>query len=225
MTAAVVDADAMPAGLFGAFDPALLASIQAERERHRTQSGEARAAKAKTRTHVRRCKAEKHLATILPARFELGESWDVISHGDIDSLSYLRHALNGVTHFDRVLISTWCIARADLEEIQGWLDAGRVDEFALYAGEIFPSQYGDEYELMQQLRATYGCRMVIARNHSKVMLAEHVADGYRLAIRSSANVNTNPRIEQTTITRSDELHAFYLEFFNDLRSIDRDSKA
>ena len=40
-------------------------------------------------------------------------------------------------------------------------------------------------------------------------------------IESSANVNTNPRIEQSTIHRSADLYAFYAEFFDGIRSIDR----
>jgi hypothetical protein len=34
-------------------------------------------------------------------------------------------------------------------------------------------------------------------------------------------VNTNPRIEQTTLTRSRALFDFYFEFYRGLRSIDR----
>jgi hypothetical protein len=215
------DTAAAGADLFAGFDADQVAAIEAGMVRHKQDQRQARAQRTASRVNVRRCKAEKHLAEILPVRIPAGDSWDVISHGDIDSLSFLRHALAGTTHFDHVLISTWCIARADLEEIRGWLDAGRIDQFDLYAGEIFPNQYGDEYELMQQLQATYGCGFKVARNHSKVTLAENATEGYRLAIRSSANVNTNPRIEQTTITCDDALHAFYLEFFNGIRSIDR----
>lgn len=215
------DAEALAVDLFAGFDPAQVAAIEAGLQSQKQQQGQARAQRTKARVNLRRVKAEKHLAEILPARFDAGDSWDVISHGDIDSLSYLRHALNGTSHFDHVLISTWCIARADLEEIAAWLDTGRIDQFDLYAGEIFPNQYGDEYEFMQQLQATYGCGFKVARNHSKVTLAANESEGYRLAIRSSANVNTNPRIEQTTITRDDALHAFYLEFFHGIRSIDR----
>lgn len=216
-----LDAEALAVDLFAGFDADQVAAIEAGMVAHKVDQRQARAQRTKARANLRRAKAEKHLAEILPARFERGDSWDVISHGDIDALSYLRHALAGVTHFDHVLISTWCIARADLEEIAAWLDAGRIDQFDLYAGEIFPNQYGDEYELMQQLRATYGCGFAVARNHSKVTLAANEAEGYRLAIRSSANVNTNPRIEQATITCDDALHAFYLEFFRGIRSIDR----
>jgi hypothetical protein len=212
----------MSEGLFDGFDADQVQAIAAQLELDKMQDGEARAHRTPAnRLHVRRCNAEKQLAEILPARFDAGDTWDVISTGNVDALSYLRHALAGVSHFDRVLMSTWRVARADIEEIRGWIDEGRIDQFELYAGEGLQTQCGDAHELLQAMVVMYGCTLVIARNHSKVTLAENVAEGYRLAIRSSANVNTNPRIEQTTITCSDDLHAFYLEFFTGVRSIER----
>ena len=211
----------MATGLFDGFDAAQIGAIEAQLAADKLQDGVARATRARHRHEVRRANAEKHLADILPARFDDGDSWHVISRGDIDALSYLRHALAGVSHFDHVLMSTWCIARADLEEIAAWIDAGRIDQFDLYAGEIFPSQYGDEHEQMLAMCREYGCKLVIARNHSKVTLAANRADAYHLVIESSANVNTNPRIEQSTIHRSTDLYAFYAEFFDGIRSIDR----
>jgi len=209
--------------LFDSFDPATVAAIERGLHAEQKATGEAKAMRRTSRIQTRRATAEKRLAEILPARFAAGDSWHVLSHGDIDSLSYVRHALAGVTHFDHVLMSTWCIAKADLDEIASWLDAGRIDQFDLYAGEIFPNQYSDEYEQMLAMCEIYGCRLVIAKNHSKVTLCENAADGYRLAIESSANVNTNPRIEQTAIHCSDDLHSFYREFFHGLRSIDKHS--
>jgi hypothetical protein len=213
--------DALPDGLFEGFDACQVAAIAAAHERGKRQEGHARAQRQASRHHLRRANAEKQLAEILPARFEAGDSWHVISRGDIDALSYVRHALAGVSHFDVLALSTWCIARADLEEVAGWLDSGRVDRFELYAGEIFPSQYGDEHEMALRMVEQYGVRLVIARNHSKVTIAANEAEGYFLAIESSANVNTNPRIEQSAIHCSRELFDFYREFFHGLRSIDR----
>ena len=43
-----------------------------------------------------------------------------------------------------------------------------------------------------------------------------------LVMEGSANVNTNPRIEQTSITNDRALFDFYLEFYRGIRSIDRD---
>lgn len=213
----------MNADLFEGFDAAAVAAITGSIERDRLADGQARATRRLSRIQTRRANAEAHLAELLPARFTAGESWHVISRGDVDALSYLRHALAGVTHFDHVLLSTWCIAKADLQELEAWLDSGRIDFFELYAGEIFPSQYGDEYETALRLCRTYGARIVIAKNHSKVTLAANEADNYRLVIESSANVNTNPRIEQSAVHCSDELYRFYADFFHGIRSIDRHS--
>lgn len=207
--------------LFAGFDPSEVAAIAQAQAVDRAQVGLARVTRARHRHEVRRANSQAHLAEILPARFEAGDSWHVVSRGDVDALSYLRHALVGVSHFDHVLMSTWCIAKLDLEEIAAWLDAGRIDQFDLYAGEIFPSQYSDEYEAMQRMCETYGCRLVVAKNHSKITLARNVTDGYSLVIESSANVNTNPRIEQSAIHASAELYDFYLDFFSGIRSIDR----
>lgn len=204
------------------FDPDLVRSIERTVANGETHSAIVRAQRLKSRIAVRRAKSEAHLAEVLPPTFEPGDSWHCISHGDIDSLSYLSHALRGVSHFDHVALSTWCMARADLEQLQAWCDTGRIDQLDVYVGEIFPSQYGAEYELLLSMARSYGVRVVVARNHSKVMLMRQ-ADVQHLVCESSANVNTNPRIEQTAITHSRELYEFYCEFFAGLKTIDRDN--
>lgn len=116
-------------------------------------------------------------------------------------------------------------AKNDLTEIGNWLDAGRIEQFDLYAGEIFPGSYGDEYEQMLNLCEAYGARLIVAKNHSKVTLACNTKESYYITIESSANVNTNPRIEQSAIHCGKDLHAFYLEFFGGIKSIDKASTA
>lgn len=207
--------------LFAGFDAAQVQAIMNANKAEALERKTAVATRSAQRKNLRRAKSEATLAEILPAKIEPGESWHVMSHGDIDALSYLKHILAGQAHFDHVAISTWCIAKPDLEQIATWLDAGQIDEFALYAGEIFPNQYGDEHEMMRKMCAEYGCKLVIAKNHSKITLAANYADGAYYAIESSANVNTNPRIEQTAIHASRELFEFYKEFFDGLRSIER----
>jgi hypothetical protein len=210
-------------GLFDDFDAGEIAAITRAREAELHCEGEARATKVAHRMQLRRAKGEAALATLLPERLADGDSYHVISSGDVDALSYLAHLLKA-THFDYVALSTWCIARPDLDQIAGWLDTGRIDRFELYAGEIFPSQYGDEYEQMLKLAIMYDCRLVVAKNHSKVTLASNEADAYYLVMESSANVNTNPRIEQTAVHASRPLFEFYRDFFHGLKSIDRASK-
>jgi hypothetical protein len=211
----------MNAELFAGFDPAEIAAASRQFQADKLETQRARAQRSSSKHRMRRANAEATLAEILPAVFTEGESWHVISRGDIDSLSYLRHLLTGVTHLDHVLMSTWCIAKKDLEEIAAWIDAGKIDQFDLYAGEIFPGSYGDEYEMVLKMVETYGCRLVVAKNHSKVTLASQAASNYHIVIESSANVNTNPRIEQSAVHCNAELHAFYLEFFSGIKTIDK----
>lgn len=206
--------------LFEGFDPDIVAAIARQHVLDTAAQGEARAHRSRTKHQARRATAEKHLAEILPATFADGDSWHVISRGDIDALSYLQHALAAMP-FDRVLLSTWCMAEPDLVQLRAWLDTGRIDQLDLYVGEIFPSQYSAEYTAALALADDFGARIVIARNHSKVICAGNESADYFLVMEGSANVNTNPRIEQTTITRDRALFDFYLDFFNGLRSIDK----
>lgn len=207
--------------LFFGFDESQVLAIVQANKAEALERKTAVAKRSAQKKNIRRAKSEATLAEILPAQVASGESWHVMSHGDIDALSYLKHILNGAEHFDFVAVSTWCIAKPDLEQIAAWLEAGSIDEFALFAGEIFPNQYGDEYEMMQNMVAQYGCKLVIAKNHSKVTLAANYKQEMYYAIESSANVNTKPRIEQTALHASRELFEFYKEFFDGLRSIER----
>lgn len=205
--------------LFDGFDQQQIRAIRAARLADIESQGRARAMKKAHKLQVRRANSEGVLAEILPATIADGESWHVISHGDIDSLSYLAHFIRHVEFFDYVAISTWCMASADLDQIECWIEDGRIETLALYVGEIFPSQYGDEFARAVEMSTRYGFRLVVARNHSKIMLAS--GGGEHLVMESSANVNTNPRIEQTAVHASSELFDFYREFFDGLKTIDR----
>jgi hypothetical protein len=166
---------------------------------------------------VRRANSEAVLANLLPATFEPGTSWHVISSGDIDALSYLRHALKGYGHFQFVMLSTWCAARADMDELGEWLDAGLIEHLEFHAGEIFPHREIEAYERALELVAAFGMGLTISRNHAKIILCER--DDIALAMEASANVNTNPRVEQCAIHASRELFDHYRGFFSGLRSI------
>lgn len=178
-----------------------------------------RAVATRNKRVMRRAKSEAVLADILPAEFEDGFSYHVISHGDIDSLSYLTHAIKAWA-FDYVFVSTWCMAMADVDQLLHWLHSGRIGTLDFCCGEIFPTQYPDETDKLFRLEAQGDSVQVkIARNHAKIMLASNDDEGIYLAFESSANVNTNPRIEQTTITRDRDLFEFYRDFYAGIQTV------
>ena len=71
----------------------------------------------------------------------------------------------------------------------------------------------------QDLCKTLGGRVAICRNHSKIMVA--LGERFDCVVESSANVNCNPRIENTVITVDSELARWYKNFFDGLISFER----
>lgn len=178
----------------------------------------ARAMKITNRHLFRRARAESVLAEVLPERLAPGDSWHVISHGDIDSMSYVAHVIKGQP-LDYLMISTWVMAAPDVRLLERWVDEQRIGRLDFNFGEHMPAEYGDIYMAASQLAQYTGGTAKIARNHSKVALLANFVEGFYCAIEISANVNTNPRIEQTALHCSRELYAFYREFFDGIQTI------
>jgi hypothetical protein len=66
----------------------------------------------------------------------------------------------------------------------------------------------------------FGSRVCIFRNHAKVMAG--FGNAFDFVIESSANVNTNPRTEQTCITIDTGLARFYKEFYDEINNFTKD---
>ena len=175
--------------------------------------------RTKERHFERRINSEFALEGQLPWPFENGATYHCISFGDVDSLTYLRVIVKQ-QHLRYVLLSTWCMAITDAEEIKKWLDAGYIDRVDFYVGEIFTKQYAGVYQFIFDNCLRNGGRIAAFRNHSKVMAG--FGAKFDFAIASSANVNTNPRCENTTITVNSEVAAFYKDFFDGIKSYNRD---
>lgn len=180
----------------------------------------ARAFKTRRSHLMRRAKSEAVLAEVLPAHLEAGCSYHVISHGDVDALSYLAHVIKSQP-LDFLLISTWVMSAPDVRLVERWVDEGRLDRVEFQFGEHMAAEYGDIYAAARRLAVFTGGEASISRNHSKVMLMRHEADGFYCVAESSANVNTNPRIEQTALHVCPDLFEFYRDFYAGIQTIHR----
>ncbi len=182
-----------------------------ERERQRSVS-----VKASCEMHkMRRVASEFALEKQLPWHFEQGTTYHCISYGDVDSLSYLRVILKQ-QRLEYMLLSTWCMALADAEEIKSWLDRGYIKRIDFYVGEYFPKSYAAVYRYLQENCLRNGAMVSAFRNHSKIMAG--FGEKFDFAIESSANVNTNPRCEQTAITVNTDVALFYKDFYDSLET-------
>lgn len=119
------------------------------------------------------------------------------------------------------LVSTWCMAITDAEILESYLRRGFIKRMDLYVGEIFRRQYGEVYDYCaHKIARRYGGRICTFRNHSKVIAG--FGRDFDFAAEGSANMNTNPRTEQTTITATTEAAKFYKDYYDGIVSFNRD---
>ena len=177
----------------------------------------------KTMTHhqMRRILSEAAIEKELPWHFEDGVSYHVLSWGDIDELTYLRLIIKQ-QHIKYGLVSTWQFAPTDIEEIGLWLDKGYIDRLDFYFGEIVPKTRPDAFKKLCEIGQKHNCKVVVLRNHSKIIAA--FGELFDIVVESSANINTNPRIEQAVITRNSELAYFYKNIFDTFSAFNLDYK-
>ena len=189
------------------------ASNAAEADARRTVS----VFKTMSTTKKMRLLSESRLDGALDWHLEPGCAYHVISAGDVDSLTYLRHIAKD-QRVEYAIVATWCMATKDAEEMRSWVERGLVGRFDFYVGEIFKDGYRGCRDVLDEICATCGGRVARFRNHSKVMVV--YGECYDCAVESSANVDTNPMTEQTCITVDSGLADFYKDYYDGINDFD-----
>jgi hypothetical protein len=178
-----------------------------------------RALKRLDKALYRRAFSETQLLDILDHDFSDGESYHVITAGDVDALSYLKVILRQ-QDLDYCLFSTWCMASEDVYQIGEWLESGKIKTMDAYVGEIFPGTYRMEYALLLPLIEAHGGRVCVFRNHAKIFAG--YGSKFSFGIETSANINTNPRTENGCITIGQDIYEFYRAYFDGITSFTKE---
>ena len=151
-----------------------------------------------------------------------GVSYNFITGGDVDGLSYLKIVLNQ-QNLEHCIFSTWCMAAEDILQFDEWLKSGRIKKLDAYVGEIFPNSYKMEYKQLTEMFDRYKCgRIAVFKNHSKIFAG--YGDKFYFGIQTSANINTNPRTENGCITIDEKIYHFYNDYFKGIISFDKTNK-
>ena len=164
----------------------------------------------------------KLLEAMQYVKLQDGVSYNFITAGDVDSLSYLKVVLNQ-HDLDYVLLSTCCMAAEDILQLQRWWEAGRIKKFDMYLGEIFPGSYKIEWQMVKKFYQEHPDvgRAAVFKNHSKIYAGCNEADKFYFGIQTSANINTNLRTEQGSIIIDRGLYEFYKEYFDGINSFEK----
>ena len=164
----------------------------------------------------RRAFSETQLMDVVDFDYKTGYSYNFITAGDVDSLSFLKTVLRQ-QDLEYLLFSTWYMAGEDILQLDEWIEAGKIKKMDAYLGEIFPSTYRIEHQMLIDLYEKYKCgRIAIFKNHSKIYAG--FGEKFPFAIQTSANINTNPRTENGCITIDQGLYEFYRNYFDGIVS-------
>lgn len=168
----------------------------------------------------RRAFSETKLLESMGMEIKQGVSYNFITGGDVDGLSYIKVILlhQNINH---CLFSTWCMAAEDILQIEQWVEQGRIKKIDAYLGEIFPNTYKVEWKMLKDLYDKYDLgRICVFKNHSKIFAG--IGDKFDFGIQTSANINTNPRTENGNITINKDVYHFYKEYFDGINSFEKD---
>ena len=151
-------------------------------------------------------------------KIEKGKSYNFITCGDVDGLSYLKIVLNQY-NLDYMMLSTWCMSAEDVLQVQRWWEEGRIKKFDMYVGDIFKNSYKIEYAMcvnfFEKNKDVGG--IYCLKNHCKIFAGYNKEENFYFGVQTSANINTNPRIEQGAIVTDKGLFDLYKNFFDDIK--------
>ncbi len=167
----------------------------------------------------KRAHSELQLLNILDDnKLEKGYSYNFITSGDVDQVSYLSLVLRTFNNIEHLIVSSWCMASEDIVYIFNLHKDGKIKKVDFYVGEIFKNSYPKEYTLLCDMYKKYPIgRMCLFKNHSKIFAIKSCC-GQGIGVQTSANMNTNPRTENGNITVDNGIYDFYKEYFDGIKS-------
>lgn len=174
------------------------------------------------RNIARKVASEQALENAMPWHFNEGDCFHCFSFGDVDSFTFLKMVMRQ-QRIKYLALSTWCMAGEDVKELETWHKRHMIDRVDFFMGEIFRGSYPEVYQETKKFVKQCGGRLVIFRNHSKVMAIK--GDRFDCLIESSANVNTNPRSENTVVTVDSDLVNAYIKLFSEITPFNDDYNA
>lgn len=126
-----------------------------------------------------------------------------LTHGQF-SVIHALEALLAHTGPARVTISTWSAAHADLEHASRFLVDGRIDSIRFLVDRSFKTRQPDYCATLRRLYGDDAIRTT--RLHAKFITIR--GGGWALAVRTSMNLNENPRLELIEVSDDEALADF-----------------
>jgi hypothetical protein len=144
-------------------------------------------------------KAREFLGTLAKDAHVIG-----LTKGQFSLVDVIREISSQLGPADLAL-STWTVARADLTELQELLASDRFTRIRFLLDFSFQRR---QPALIEHIRKTFGAAsVVVTKNHAKFLLVRTAK--LSLVVRTSMNLNFNPRLEDLDIKEDARLYDFF----------------
>jgi hypothetical protein len=129
-----------------------------------------------------------------------------LTKGQFSLIDLIRAVLEQTGPSD-LTISTWSTGIRDADSIQWLRETGSVRNCQLLLDYSFPQMRAGRGNAVAVVEAFGAARVRVARNHAKFALLRNEA--WDVVIRSSMNLNRNPRLEQYDLDEDRELAEWF----------------
>lgn len=161
---------------------------------------------------IRSVRELEQCMTILP---EGNVVYKFVTNGGFSSISFIKYIADRC-HVNELYASSFRIGSKELRLIDRLFQDGVIGTCHFAVGTLMANDSQSVkryryYDNFKELCERNGWEYIVTNNHSKILLFD--TDAGKFVIETSSNLNDNPKIEQFSVEKSDDLFYFYRSVF------------
>ena len=159
-------------------------------------------------------RSKNELSKVMPKLPE-DEIYKIVSCGNFSSVSFILYLCER-TKINNLYASSLRIGKKHLQIIDAKRKEGKIGMCYFAVGSLMKDcgnavkKYG-YYDNFESVCGNNGWKYVVVNNHSKIILFD--TDIGKFVLETSSNLNENPKIEQFSFERDEDLFDFYKSVF------------
>lgn len=152
-------------------------------------------------------------------KLEHGQDVYILTYGQFSLIDALVAILDQTGPAD-VVLASWTVADAHLQETAHYLEAAAIRSFRMVVDDSFRSRQPAYFRRMRELFGADCIREV--RTHAKFLVVTN--DDWNIVVRTSMNLNNNPRLENLEISDDAGFAQFMLSNVDEIfANVDEDT--
>jgi len=159
-------------------------------------------------------------ASIAIGDIKKGEDTFILTYGQFSLIDALIVILHQTGEAD-VVISTWTAAHAHLDKAKELMTDANIRSLKLIVDRSFKTRQPAYFKQMIDTFGEESIRETVT--HAKFMIITN--DNWNIVVRTSMNLNENPRLENIEISESEEFTAFFQtlteEMFREIKPMEK----